>query len=195
MSPSHAVSPGRTRGPHGKERGKGHGGASRPSSRRVSNVQVVVVPGVNDGAELMRTPVVGSSGIPVFSAGFCPARLYASPEALSASSFSDDPDAAAAVIELIRVPGGFRRRTAQSPPANCRRVLHRRWLRFSARLHVRGLPAVPGWHRHDAPFIDEWNGAPICSRGRPRIWKADPWRTLPAERRSPAFCAPFESSR
>lgn len=113
------------------------------------HVQVVVVPGVNDGAELMRTLAWIERHPGVLSAGFVPLG-YTRHQKRFTSSFSDDPDAAAAVIELIRE---FRRIPASSgatPPANCRRVLHRRWLRFSARLHVRGLPAVPGWHWHDA---------------------------------------------
>lgn len=65
------------------------------------HVQVVVVPGVNDGAELMRTLAWIERHPGVLSAGFVPLG-YTRHQQRFSSSFSDDPDAAAAVIELIR---------------------------------------------------------------------------------------------
>lgn len=65
------------------------------------HVQVVVVPGVNDGAELMRTLAWIERHPGVLSAGFVPLG-YTRHQKRFTSSFSDDPDAAAAVIELIR---------------------------------------------------------------------------------------------
>lgn len=65
------------------------------------HVQVVVVPGVNDGAELMRTLAWIERHPGVLSAGFVPLG-YTKHQRRFSSSFSDDPDAAAAVIELIR---------------------------------------------------------------------------------------------
>ncbi len=65
------------------------------------HVQVVVVPGVNDGAELMRTLAWIERHPGVLSAGFVPLG-YTRHQQRFASSFSDDPDAAAVVIELIR---------------------------------------------------------------------------------------------
>lgn len=65
------------------------------------HVQVVVVPGVNDGAELMRTLAWIERHPGVLSAGFVPLG-YTKHQKRFSSSFSDDPDAAAAVIELIR---------------------------------------------------------------------------------------------
>lgn len=65
------------------------------------HVQVVVVPGVNDGAELMRTLAWIERHPGVLSAGFVPFG-YTCHQKRFSSSFSDDPDAAAAVIELIR---------------------------------------------------------------------------------------------
>lgn len=65
------------------------------------HVQVVVVPGVNDGAELMRTLAWIERHPGVLSAGFVPLG-YTRHQKRFSSSFSDDPDAAAAVIELIR---------------------------------------------------------------------------------------------
>lgn len=66
-----------------------------------AHVQVVVVPGVNDGAELMRTLAWIERHPGVLSAGFVPLG-YTRFQKRFASSFSDDPDAAAEVIELIR---------------------------------------------------------------------------------------------
>lgn len=65
------------------------------------HVQVVVVPDVNDGAELMRTLAWIERHPGVLSAGFVPLG-YTKHQKRFSSSFSDDPDAAAAVIELIR---------------------------------------------------------------------------------------------
>lgn len=65
------------------------------------HVQVVVIPGVNDGAELMRTLAWIERHPGVLSAGFVPLG-YTKHQKRFSSSFSDDPDAAAAVIELIR---------------------------------------------------------------------------------------------
>ena len=65
------------------------------------HVQVVVVPGVNDGAELMRTLAWIERHPGVLSAGFVPLG-YTRHQKRFTSSFSDDSDAAAAVIELIR---------------------------------------------------------------------------------------------
>lgn len=65
------------------------------------HVQVVVVSGVNDGAELMRTLAWIERHPGVLSAGFVPLG-YTKHQKRFSSSFSDDPDAAAAVIELIR---------------------------------------------------------------------------------------------
>lgn len=65
------------------------------------HVQVVVVPGVNDGAELVRTLSWIEAHPGVLSAGFVPLGYTKHQERFDAS-FSDDPDAAAAVIELVR---------------------------------------------------------------------------------------------
>lgn len=65
------------------------------------HVQVVVVPGVNDGPELMRTLAWIEARPGILSAGFVPLG-YTRQQDRFGSSFSDDPDAAAAVIELIR---------------------------------------------------------------------------------------------
>lgn len=65
------------------------------------HVQVVLVPGVNDGAELVRTLSWIEAHPGVLSAGFVPLG-YTKHQSRFSSSYSDDPDAAAAVIELIR---------------------------------------------------------------------------------------------
>lgn len=65
------------------------------------HVQVVVVPGVNDGAELVKTLSWIEARPGVLSAGFVPLG-YTKYQRRFDASFSDDPDAAAAVIELIR---------------------------------------------------------------------------------------------
>lgn len=65
------------------------------------HVQVVVVPGVNDGAELVRTLGWIEAHPGVLSAGFVPLG-YTKFQKRFSSSFSDDPDAAAEVIEIIR---------------------------------------------------------------------------------------------
>jgi putative radical SAM enzyme (TIGR03279 family) len=65
------------------------------------HVQVVVVPGVNDGAELTKTLSWIESHPAIRSAGFVPLG-YTKFQKRFDRSFSDDPDAAAEVIELIR---------------------------------------------------------------------------------------------
>lgn len=65
------------------------------------HVQVVVVPDVNDGSELVRILSWIEAHPGVLSAGFVPLG-YTRFQTRFDSSFSDDPDKAAAVIELIR---------------------------------------------------------------------------------------------
>lgn len=65
------------------------------------HVQVVVVPDVNDGAELVKTLSWIEAHPGVLSAGFVPLG-YTRFQTRFDSSFSDDPDRAAEVIELIR---------------------------------------------------------------------------------------------
>ncbi len=65
------------------------------------HVQVVVVPGVNDGLELTRTLSWICAHPGVLSAAFVPLG-YTKFQKRFDRSFSDDPDAAAQVIELIR---------------------------------------------------------------------------------------------
>lgn len=65
------------------------------------HVQVVVVPGVNDGSELTRTLSWITTHSGVLSAGFVPLG-YTRFQKRFDRSFSDDPEAAAEVIELIR---------------------------------------------------------------------------------------------
>ena len=65
------------------------------------HTQVVVVPGVNDGAELMRTLSWIEAHPGVLSAGFVPLG-YTKFQNRFDHSFSDDSDAAAQVIEMIR---------------------------------------------------------------------------------------------
>ncbi len=65
------------------------------------HVQVVVVPGVNDGVELTRTLSWITTHKGVLTAGFVPLG-YTKYQSRFTYSFSDDPDAAAEVIELIR---------------------------------------------------------------------------------------------
>lgn len=65
------------------------------------HTQVVVVPGVNDGLELTRTLSWICAHPGVLSAAFVPLG-YTKYQKRFDRSFSDDPDAAAEVIELIR---------------------------------------------------------------------------------------------
>lgn len=65
------------------------------------HVQVVVVPDVNDGAELVKTLSWIEAHPGVLSAGFVPLG-YTRFQTRFDSSFSDDPDKAAEVIEIIR---------------------------------------------------------------------------------------------
>lgn len=65
------------------------------------HMQVVVVPGVNDGAELTRTLSWITTHPGVLSAAFVPLG-YTKFQNRFDHSYSDDPDAAAEVIELIR---------------------------------------------------------------------------------------------
>lgn len=65
------------------------------------HVQVVVVPDVNDGPELTRTLSWITTHPGVLTAGFVPLG-YTKYQKRFTHSFSDDPDAAAEVIELIR---------------------------------------------------------------------------------------------
>ena len=65
------------------------------------HIQVVVVPGVNDGAELTRTLSWITTHQGILSAAFVPLGYTRFQERFD-HSFSDDPDAAAEVIELIR---------------------------------------------------------------------------------------------
>lgn len=65
------------------------------------HVQVVLVPGVNDGPELVRTLSWIEAHPGVLSAGFVPLG-YTKHQDRFSSSYSDDSEAAAGVIELIR---------------------------------------------------------------------------------------------
>ncbi len=65
------------------------------------HTQIVVVPGVNDGVELVRTLGWIEAHPQVLSCGIVPLG-YTKYQDRFTSSFSDDPDAAAAVIELVR---------------------------------------------------------------------------------------------
>lgn len=65
------------------------------------HTQIVVVPHVNDGAELARTLAWVEARPQVLSCGIVPLG-YTKYQDRFTSSFSDDPDAAADVIELVR---------------------------------------------------------------------------------------------
>ena len=136
--------------------GKNAAGAwrcSRPSSRRVSNaLQVVVKPGVNDGAELMRTPAGIERYLPVCFGRSVPLGYTRHQKRFRLFVFPMIPMRLPRSSSSSGVPGGFRRRTAQSPP----RKLPTSSTSTLATIFrppscVRGLPAVPGWHRYDAP--------------------------------------------
>ena len=123
------------------------------------HVQVVVVPGVNDGVELMRTLSWITAREGILSAGFVPLG-YTKFQNRFDRSFSDDPNAAAAVIELIR--------EFQEDSGTERRDMK---LQIADEFYIdAGYDFPEAWMYGDYPqfedgigmmrfFIDEWNAA------------------------------------
>ncbi len=120
------------------------------------HTQIVVVPGVNDGAALARTLGWIEARSQVLSCGIVPLG-YTKYQDRFTSSFSDDPDAAAAVIELVREM----QEDSGREQRNC-------WLQLSDEFYLdAGYPFPPARFYAGYPqfqdgigmmraFLDEW---------------------------------------
>ena len=142
------------------------------------HVQGVLVPGINDGLELTRTLSWITTHQGVLSAAFVPLG-YTKYQTCFDHSYSDDPDAAAEVIELIREfqeDSGIEQRNASLQIAD--EFYLNAGYDFPPAKTYAGYPQFHDGIGMMRSFIDEWRGSEEAIAGIGDSWGENPAATI-----------------